>query len=427
MRKIISIVMVLILLSSSVVIGNKMIPKIYINENLIEFEDQNPFIRDSRTFVPIRFVAENLGCTVSWDNENRVAIIEGLGKKIELPIGKNIIIKNGVTYNIDVASFIENKRTLVPIRFVSEHLGADVGWNQEEYAAYITLDISNTNGFSVNDIFIGDSKDKVIKNMGEPSRIDSSKYGFSWYIYNNDYEKYMQIGIKDEKVVGLYTNSDIFSNSEGIKIDTASSKVIDVYGEPLNSIKKGNTSYILPHNKNEVGTYLIEGSYVTFFYDIHNDNRVTSIQLIEKDVEEESDGFYGDISEEMKLSYQKQIFDLANGIRVRFGKTPFKWDDKTSEIAFNHSKDMALRSFFSHINPDGLDPFERMKEYDINFSKAAENIAAGQSSPIFAHEAWMNSEGHRKNILGDYDKLGVGTYFGGDYFVYYTQNFLTPY
>ncbi|EPZ59307.1 cysteine-rich secretory family protein [[Clostridium] sordellii ATCC 9714] len=64
-----------------------------------------------------------------------------------------------------------------------------------------------------------------------------------------------------------------------------------------------------------------------------------------------------------------------------------------------------------------------MKKEDIIYSIAGENIAAGQINSVYAHEALMNSLGHRRNILGDYENVGVGVSFGGHYKIYYTQNF----
>ena len=83
------------------------------------------------------------------------------------------------------------------------------------------------------------------------------------------------------------------------------------------------------------------------------------------------------------------------------------------------------KNYFDHTNKENKSPFDRMEEEGINYKNAGENIAAGQSSAIYAHHAWMNSLGHRKNILGDYKYIGVGVIFGGYYNIYYTQNFYT--
>ena len=91
------------------------------------------------------------------------------------------------------------------------------------------------------------------------------------------------------------------------------------------------------------------------------------------------------------------------------------------------SADMAAKDFFSHVNPQGEDVGDRLKAGGISYRIAAENIAMGQTSAIFAHEDWMNSKsGHRQAILGDATHLGVGVHLGGPYHTYYTQVFYTP-
>jgi len=88
-----------------------------------------------------------------------------------------------------------------------------------------------------------------------------------------------------------------------------------------------------------------------------------------------------------------------------------------------HSLDMAANNFFDHTNLRNQTPFERMRNAGITFQAAAENIAAGQSDSIYAHEGLKISEGHRKQIFGDFTKLGIGIAKGGEYGIYYTQNF----
>jgi uncharacterized protein YkwD len=89
---------------------------------------------------------------------------------------------------------------------------------------------------------------------------------------------------------------------------------------------------------------------------------------------------------------------------------------------------MQARSYFAHMNPDGLSPFDRMKNEGIKYKSAAENIAAGYINSIYAHYGWMNSDsGHRETLLdGKLTRLGTGVALGGSYNVYYTQNFYTP-
>ena len=98
-----------------------------------------------------------------------------------------------------------------------------------------------------------------------------------------------------------------------------------------------------------------------------------------------------------------------------------------TRVAQAHSEDMARREYFSHTNPDGRSPFDRMTAAGYKYSLAAENIAAGQTTPHSVIDAWMNSPGHRANILNcGLTEIGVGYATGGSYRHYWTQAFGTP-
>lgn len=122
--------------------------------------------------------------------------------------------------------------------------------------------------------------------------------------------------------------------------------------------------------------------------------------------------------------WSKQVLELTNIEREKRGYSPLKWSDALAEIADAHCNDMIERDFFSHDNPDGLTPFDRIKSANISYWIAGENIAAGQSSPEAVVKEWMNSKGHRENILNpDYEYLGVSVRKGGRYGIYWVQEF----
>ncbi|NOU96699.1 copper amine oxidase [Paenibacillus sp. LMG 31456] len=281
------------------------------------------------------------------------------------------------------------------------------------------------NTVTVKGIHIGDAAEDVITKLGEPSRKDLSEYGFQWFIYNQDYSSYAQIGISEGRVVGLYSTSANWQYN-GLADGSAKSAVLKLYGQPLASITKGNTRFNMNYGSGEYGTYETTDAYVTFFYDLHRNDVVTSIQAIAKPTEQTLTAFYPEPSVTLVTAYERQIFDLANAARVKLGKPAFTWDDKIAGTARKHSADMAANNYFAHESKSGASPFDRMKTDGIVMRAAAENIAAGQTSAIFAHEGWMNSEGHRKNLLSDIQRLGVGVAFGGKMTIYYTQNFYTP-
>lgn len=116
-------------------------PDVRVNGRLVDFPDEKPFIQDGRTYIPVRFVAEALGADVSWSHEIQGAVIKKAQTELQLPIGSNImtVIQDGIASQVtmDVATMKQNGRTLIPIRFVAETLGAWVSFS----TAYNTVQI----------------------------------------------------------------------------------------------------------------------------------------------------------------------------------------------------------------------------------------------------------------------------------------------
>jgi len=120
---------------------------------------------------------------------------------------------------------------------------------------------------------------------------------------------------------------------------------------------------------------------------------------------------------------EQDIFTLTNEQRKQNGIPPLILDPNISAIARAHSVDMNTRNYFSHINPDGLDPFQRMRAGGISFTAAGENISGGPSAEIIM-TAWMNSPGHRANILNPaFTRIGVGVSVSTTYGLLATQDF----
>lgn len=122
---------------------------------------------------------------------------------------------------------------------------------------------------------------------------------------------------------------------------------------------------------------------------------------------------------------EKQVLDLVNAERAKYGLSALTWADDLASIARAHSQDMIRRSFFDHTNPDGKSPFDRLKSAGIRYRYAAENIAYGQKTPEAVMNAWMNSAGHRKNILNaNLKEIGVGAAASSGGTIYWTQLFV---
>ena len=100
--------------------------------------DAAPIIRNSRTMLPVRFVAENLGATVGWDDATKTVIIKRDATVIEIVIGSRVAKVNGKNIALDSPAFIENSRTYLPVRVVAENLGAEVSWDDATKTATLT-------------------------------------------------------------------------------------------------------------------------------------------------------------------------------------------------------------------------------------------------------------------------------------------------
>lgn len=124
-------------------------------------------------------------------------------------------------------------------------------------------------------------------------------------------------------------------------------------------------------------------------------------------------------------SIESQVIQLTNQQRAKYGLPALAADWQLSRVARYKSADMRDRNYFSHTSPTYGSPFTMMKSFGINYSAAAENIAAGQATPQEVVNAWMNSSGHRQNILDSrMTHIGVGYAKGGSYGHYWTQMFI---
>lgn len=123
---------------------------------------------------------------------------------------------------------------------------------------------------------------------------------------------------------------------------------------------------------------------------------------------------------DVSLSAEEEAFiRLVNEHRESQGLNGLTWNDALGEIALAHSRDMRDRDFFSHTNPDGDDPFDRMDAAGISHRGAAENIASGYTTGEAVLNGWLNSDGHRRNIEnGNYTHHGIGYVEDGNYWTH---------
>lgn len=122
------------------------------------------------------------------------------------------------------------------------------------------------------------------------------------------------------------------------------------------------------------------------------------------------------------LEYENEVIRLVNEIRRKNGLKELTADWELSRVARFKSQDMKDNQYFSHQSPVYGTPFEMIRNFGISYRSAGENIAKGQSTPQTVVNAWMNSSGHRANILNaNYTRIGVGYVANGRY---WTQMFI---
>lgn len=128
------------------------------------------------------------------------------------------------------------------------------------------------------------------------------------------------------------------------------------------------------------------------------------------------------VPEQEGQAIEQEVIRLVNVERANAGLPALKYDWELARVAEHKSQDMADKNYFSHTSPTYGSPFNMMKNYGINYRSAGENIAQGQKTAAQVVDAWMNSEGHRANILNkNYTHIGVGYVADGNY---WTQMFI---
>ena len=120
-------------------------------------------------------------------------------------------------------------------------------------------------------------------------------------------------------------------------------------------------------------------------------------------------------------SFQSQVVDLVNQERAKNGLAALETDSLLTKVATEKARDMDVNNYFDHNSPTYGSPFDMMRSFGVTYSYAGENIAMGQPTPERVMSDWMNSPGHRANILNvHFGKIGVG-YVNGEWVQEFTD------
>lgn len=122
---------------------------------------------------------------------------------------------------------------------------------------------------------------------------------------------------------------------------------------------------------------------------------------------------------------ESEVIRLVNNERERMGISPLRENSDLSRVARIKSEDFINNNYFTHNSPIYGTPFEMLNNFKIPFTAAAENIASGQKTPTEVMQTWMNSPGHRSNILNEtFNQIGVGVARDNSGTLYWTQLFI---
>lgn len=268
---------------------------------------------------------------------------------------------------------------------------------------------------------IGDNKTTAIAKLDPQKVAVVNEFGAPTSVYHNNYNDFYAISYLKNKVASIYTKDKSYQVS-GVSVANTIEQLESKLG--TNYETTGNTYPI------EIITYDLPKYEANFFIDVHNDNKISAIYLIDHEMINNNPNLYPKKSTTLETSYETLLFELTNSERKAQGVTVLQNSSKVANVARGHSVDMGLNDYFNHDNLKGESPFDRLSNGSIQYRNAGENIAMGYTSPYFAHEALMNSLGHRKNIISTaYTQLGVGVYFAKWVYgsiPYYTENFIKP-
>lgn len=241
----------------------------------------------------------------------------------------------------------------------------------------------------LNDIQLGETLNNLVTKLGQADR--TFKAGDTTYLsYTGDYTSYALYIVENGTVKGMYSNA---------KNVWESSKIVSI----------GQSA---PQTK-----YSKDGAaFVSYYVDKHENNTVEGILLVTSD---EVIPHYGETKAETTETAMQNL-DMTNAFRVKHGLKPLQWHEGLAETTYKYSVYMEKYDHFDHYNLEGESPFDRMSNDGISYHSAGENIAWGYYNAIEVTNGWINSLGHRNNMLStNYDYLGVGVYEA-----YYTQNFI---
>lgn len=208
----------------------------------------------------------------------------------------------------------------------------------------------------------------------------------------------------------ILSSSGVYAQSRNVKKDAFDIYLRNGYIKYINSNKNVSNKPCIP----------VETTTTTV---VEKPTETTTATVVEKPTETTTQS---QVSQQPSVnkSIEQQVLDLVNKERTANGLSTLILNVEVSKVAQMKSEDMRDKNYFSHTSPTYGSPFDMLKKFNVNYTYAGENIAKGQKTPEAVVNAWMNSEGHRANILNpNYTQMGIGYALKGST-PYWTQMFI---
>lgn len=293
---------------------------------------------------------------------------EGIEIRVHMQLGSSEAIINHESYILEQPPLVVNGRSMVPLRFFTEALGAEVTWN-----------VSNRS-----------------------VQVENGEISATLYINN-------RAATVNDKHVTLDAAPVIFSGRTLVPVKFVS----EVLGYKVEWIDRSKTIIISGFVAKEQA--LVADLLAEMRADDAGRNELPRLEEMPQT----------DHSHSNHLAVELEVIRLVNEAREKEGLQPLKLNEGLMVVAEAKSQDMVDQAYFSHTSPVYGGMRDLFDAFDVNYRWAGENIATGQRTAEAVMKAWMDSPGHRANILHpNFNQIGVGAVTGGHYGgITWTQSF----
>ena len=340
-----------------------------------------PVIMNGVTIVPLRDIMESLGWNVKWIEDTEEIVVTRDDREAILKIGSSVMTVNGNETPIPASPLIIGEISYVPVRAVAEALGALVGWESENSTAAIyTGEITSTLTIANYSVNVGSTTSELISVCGQPTYKVVGDQGLLWYVYAKYPAAFMAVATDGGIVCGYYTNSTLFSTSDG-----------HYYGDSI------------PENEGEYKEIKGDNYKSELFYD-KKDKILCAIKYM-------ADGYSNHYDKSINLENQARMgLDILNSFRYAHGKNWLVWNQYAAESCVQHSYYMAKAGVLTHKGSDGSSAIERYLEFNPEAIWRAwgETICAEAQDIFTCINGWLNTDYHRSIMLSDKTDAGIG-------------------